>query len=47
MFTLSTYIELPIAHRLPQAYTGLCVGNVLRDGKTLLPQDCPGLVHGC
>lgn len=31
MFTLSTHIELPIAHRLPGAYSGLCVGNVSRD----------------
>lgn len=28
MFTLSTHIELPIAHRLPEAYSGLCVGNI-------------------
>ena len=46
MFTLSTYIELPMSHRLPQAYTGLCVGNVSRDGTTVFPPECPGLVHG-
>lgn len=47
MFTLSTHIELPIAHRLPEAYSGLCVGNVSRDGKTTFPQYGGfGLVHG-
>ena len=46
MFTLSTYIELPIAHRLPGAYSGLCVGNVSRDEKTTYPKDNFGMVHG-
>jgi len=46
MFTLSTHIELPIAHRLPGAYSGLCVGNVSRDEKTLFPKDDLGMVHG-
>lgn len=46
MFTLSTHIELPIAHRLPGAYSGLCVGNVARDGLTLFPKDDMGMVHG-
>ena len=46
MFTLSTYIELPIAHRLPGAYSGLCVGNVSRDEKTTYPKDNFGIVHG-
>ena len=46
MFTLSTYIELPIAHRLPEAYSGLCVGNVSRDEKTIYPKDNFGIVHG-
>lgn len=46
MFTLSTYIELPIAHRLPGAYSGLCVGNVSRDEKEVFPKDNFGLVHG-
>lgn len=46
MFTLSTHIELPIAHRLPGAYSGLCVGNVSRDEKTVFPKDNLGLIHG-
>ena len=46
MFTLSTFIELPIAHRLPGAYSGLCVGNVSRDEKTIFPKDNVGIVHG-
>lgn len=46
MFTLSTHIELPIAHRLPGAYSGLCVGNVSRDGKKEFLKDNFGLFHG-
>lgn len=46
MFTLSTYIELPIAHRLPGAYSGLCVGNVSRDDKIIFPKDDLGIIHG-
>ena len=46
MFTLSTNIELPIAHRLPEAYSGLCVGNVSRDGKETFPKDIAAVVHG-
>lgn len=46
MFTLSTHIELPIAHRLPGAYSGLCVGNVSRDGLVKFPKDDLGTVHG-
>lgn len=46
MFTLSTNIELPIAHRLPGAYSGLCVGNVSRDEKEVFPKDDLGMVHG-
>ena len=46
MFTLSTKIELPIAHRLPGAYSGLCVGNVSKDEKETFPKDNLGLVHG-
>lgn len=46
MFTLSTHIELPIAHRLPGAYSGLCVGNVSRDGKEIFPKDELGMIHG-
>ena len=46
MFTLSTNIELPIAHRLPGAYSGLCVGNVSRDEKEEFPKDNFGLIHG-
>lgn len=46
MFTLSTHIELPIAHRLPGAYSGLCVGNVSKDGKEKFPKDDLGIIHG-
>lgn len=46
MYTLSTHIELPIAHRLPGAYSGLCVGNVSRDEKETYPKDSFGIVHG-
>ena len=46
MFTLSTHIELPIAHRLPEAYSGLCVGNISRDEKEVFPKDELGIVHG-
>ena len=46
MFTLSTHIELPIAHRLPGAYSGLCVGNVSKDEKETFPKDNLGLIHG-
>lgn len=46
MFTLSTHIELPIAHRLPGAYSGLCVGNVSKDGTKTFPKDDLGMVHG-
>lgn len=46
MYTLSTHIELPIAHRLPGAYSGLCVGNVSRDETETFPKDDLGMVHG-
>lgn len=46
MYTLTTKIELPIAHRLPEAYSGLCVGNVGRDGTTIFPKDNFGIQHG-
>ena len=46
MFTLSTSIELPIAHRLPGAYSGLCVGNVSRDGEREFPKDGLNIIHG-
>lgn len=46
MFTLSTHIELPIAHRLPGAYSGLCVGNVSRDESEKFPKDGLGILHG-
>lgn len=46
MFTLSTNIELPIAHRLPEAYSGLCVGNISRDEKEIFPKDNLGIIHG-
>jgi len=46
MFTLNTYIELPIAHRLPEAYSGLCVGNISRDDLEAFPKDDLGIVHG-
>ena len=45
MFPLSTHIELPIAHRLPEAYSGLCVGNISRDEKEIFPKDELGIVH--
>ena len=34
MVHIKTTLELPIAHCLDGAYSGLCVGNVSRDGKT-------------
>lgn len=46
MFTLKTTIELPIAHRLPEAFSGLCVGNIGRDGATVFPKDNFGIMHG-
>ena len=46
MYTLSTHIELPIAHRLPGAYSGLCVGNISRDEKETFPKDSLGVIHG-
>jgi len=46
MFTLKTNIELPIAHRLPGAYSGLCVGNVSRDEKEVFAKDDLGIIHG-
>ena len=46
MYTLSTHIELPIAHRLPGAYSGLCVGNISRDEKETFPKDELGVIHG-
>ena len=46
MFTLSTHIELPIAHRLPEAYSGLCVGNISRDSTEVFPKDNLGVLHG-
>ena len=46
MYTLSTHIELPIAHRLPGAYSGLCVGNISRDEKETFPKDGLGVIHG-
>lgn len=46
MYTLSTHIELPIAHRLPGAYSGLCVGNISRDETETFPKDELGVIHG-
>lgn len=46
MYTLKTQIELPIAHRLPGAYSGLCVGNISRDGTETFPKDDFGCIHG-
>lgn len=46
MYTLSTTIELPIAHRLPGAYSGLCVGNRGRDETELFPAGDFGFCHG-
>lgn len=31
MYKIETFLELPIAHCLGEAYSGLCVGNVYRD----------------
>ena len=42
-FTLKTSIELPIAHRLSSAYSGLCVGSVGTDGK---PSEGNPIYHG-
>lgn len=39
MYKISTYIELPIAHALDSAYSGLCCGNVYRDKKNDGEQD--------
>ena len=44
MFTLSTHIELPIVHRLPDAYSGLCVGNISRDETETFPKDELGTI---
>ena len=43
-----TKLELPIAHSLQGAYTGLCVGNVSRDGKTVfdLSTGLIPVIHG-
>lgn len=43
-----TKLELPIAHSLQGAYTGLCVGNVSRDGKTVydLSTGLLPIIHG-
>lgn len=35
MLHIKTTIELPIAHCLNSAYSGLCVGNISRDGKSV------------
>ena len=39
MYKISTHIELPIAHTLDGAYSGLCCGNVYRDKKNDSEQD--------
>lgn len=47
MYTLTTTIELPIAHRLEGAYSGLCRGDVGRDKKRFSSgNDFPGIPHG-
>ena len=43
MYTLTTTLELPIAHRLETAFSGLCVGNVGIDKK---PTEGNPIVHG-
>lgn len=45
---ITTKLELPIAHSLQGAYTGLCVGNVSRDGKSVfdLSTGLIPVVHG-
>lgn len=45
MYELETKIELPIAHRLETAYTGLCTGMTSRIGQSLGPNNKP-VVHG-
>ena len=46
--SIITKLELPIAHSLQGAYTGLCVGNVSRDGKTVfdLSTGLIPVIHG-
>lgn len=46
--SIITKLELPIAHSLQGAYTGLCVGNVSRDGKTVfdLSTGLIPIIHG-
>ena len=46
--SIITKLELPIAHSLQGAYTGLCVGNVSRDGKTVfdLSSGLIPVIHG-
>lgn len=39
MYKISAHIELPIAHTLDSAYSGLCCGNVYRDKKNDGEQD--------
>lgn len=43
MYTLTTTLELPIAHRLETAFSGLCVGNVGIDKN---PSHGNPVVHG-
>ena len=43
MYTLTTTLELPIAHRLETAFSGLCVGNVGIDKK---PSEGKPVIHG-
>lgn len=46
MFTLKTSIELPIAHRLKGAYSGLCVGNIDINENKMFEDDSLGIIHG-
>lgn len=46
MYTLKTSIELPVAHRLKGAYSGLCVGNIDINGNKMFEDDSLGIIHG-
>ena len=48
MLNITTKLELPIAHSLQGAYTGLCVGNVSRDGNKVfsLEDGLIPIIHG-
>lgn len=45
MYKIETKLELPIAHRLDNAFAGLCMGRVSREGQPL-PDTVKPVVHG-